>query len=57
VWAHCADELSEALQELGCINHTMTALSSRLMLPHNASVLEVANAYALAHWNLKLRAC
>jgi hypothetical protein len=48
VWTTCADEFidefSGVLEELGCINHTMTRISPRLMLPHNASVLEVANA-------------
>jgi hypothetical protein len=36
--------VSEAVQRLGCVNHSMTEVSSLLMLPHNASVLEVANA-------------
>jgi hypothetical protein len=55
VWTVCADEFQDqfsgVLEELGCVNHTMTLLNhsttrilSRLLLPHNASVLEVANA-------------
>jgi hypothetical protein len=45
-WPHCAVELGAALQRIGCINHTMAEISPFLKLPHNASVLEVANAYA-----------
>jgi hypothetical protein len=44
VWNACASELSEVLERQGCINHSMTEISPKLMLPHNASVLEVANA-------------
>ena len=44
VWHHCAPAVSEAVQRLGCVNHSMTEISPLLMLPHNASVLEVANA-------------
>jgi Leucine-rich repeat (LRR) protein len=45
VWHHCAENFSQKLQQLRCINHTMTDISPLLMLPHNASVLEIANAY------------
>jgi hypothetical protein len=44
VWFHCKAEVSEALQQLGCVNHTMTHISPLLMMPHNASVIEAANA-------------